>query len=132
MGTYFAGSWPAWPRHRSDTDSTSDGPSLIESVSLRWRGHAGHDPAKYVPKEVLEEYMRDKDPVKRFEELLLAHRVVDADHIQGVQERVEREFDEGYEFAQRSPFPEASEVTKGLWVEDGYWQGEPSREGGTG
>src|SRR5439155_9959978 len=58
-----------------------DGPSLIESVSLRWRGHAGHDPAKYVPKEVLEEYMRDKDPVKRFEELLLAHRVVDADHI---------------------------------------------------
>jgi TPP-dependent pyruvate/acetoin dehydrogenase alpha subunit len=109
-----------------------DGPSLIESVSLRWRGHAGHDPAKYVPKEVLEEYMRDKDPVKRFEELLLAHRVVDADHMQGVQERVEREFDEGYEFAQRSPFPEASEVTKGLWVEDGYWQGDPSREGGTG
>jgi hypothetical protein len=25
-----------------------------------------------------------------------------------------------------------SDVTKGLWVEDGYWQGEPSREGGTG
>src|SRR4029078_8754612 len=25
------------------------GPTLIESVSLRWRGHAGHDPAKYVP-----------------------------------------------------------------------------------
>ena len=24
-------------------------PDLIESVSLRWRGHAGHDPAKYMP-----------------------------------------------------------------------------------
>src|SRR5918912_1138081 len=46
------------------------GPSLIESVSLRWRGHAGHDPAKYVPAELLEDYMERKDPVKRFQELL--------------------------------------------------------------
>ena len=38
------------------------GPTLIESVSLRWRGHAGHDPAKYVPKELLEEYMRTRIP----------------------------------------------------------------------
>jgi TPP-dependent pyruvate/acetoin dehydrogenase alpha subunit len=29
------------------------GPTLIESVSLRWRGHAGHDPAKYMPRPQL-------------------------------------------------------------------------------
>lgn len=109
-----------------------DGPTLIESVSLRWRGHAGHDPAKYVPREVLDEYVQNRDPVKRFEDLLLSHAVVDDEAAKGIQERVEREFDEGYEFAQSSPFPVPEEVTKGLWVEDGYWQGEPSREGGTG
>jgi TPP-dependent pyruvate/acetoin dehydrogenase alpha subunit len=108
------------------------GPTLIESVSLRWRGHAGHDPAKYVPKELLEEYMRDKDPVKRFEELLVSRGVVDDEEMKRVQERVERAFDEGYEFAQASPFPVGDDVTKGLWVEDGYWSAEPSREGGTG
>jgi TPP-dependent pyruvate/acetoin dehydrogenase alpha subunit len=115
-----------------DRARAGEGPTLIESVSLRWRGHAGHDPAKYVPKEMLEDYMQHKDPVKRFEELLLAHEVVDADSVKRIQERIEREFDEGYEFAQASPFPVASDVTKGLWVEDGYWQGDPSREGGTG
>jgi pyruvate dehydrogenase E1 component alpha subunit len=115
-----------------DRARAGEGPTLIESVSLRWRGHAGHDPAKYVPKEMLEEYMQHKDPVKRFEELLLAHEVVDAEVVKRIQERIEREFDEGYEFAQASPFPVPSDVTKGLWVEDGYWQGEPSREGGTG
>ncbi|HVH54063.1 MAG TPA: thiamine pyrophosphate-dependent dehydrogenase E1 component subunit alpha [Actinomycetota bacterium] len=115
-----------------DRARAGEGPTLIESVSLRWRGHAGHDPAKYVPKEMLEDFMQHKDPVKRFEELLLAHEVVDADSVKRIQERIEREFDEGYEFAQGSPFPVASDVTKGLWVEDGYWQGEPSREGGTG
>jgi pyruvate dehydrogenase E1 component alpha subunit len=108
------------------------GPTLIESVSLRWRGHAGHDPAKYVPKELLEDHVENRDPVKRYQELLVQRGVVDAAEIERVHERVEREFQDGYEFAQASPFPVGDDVTKGLWVEDGYWTNEPSREGGTG
>jgi acetoin:2,6-dichlorophenolindophenol oxidoreductase subunit alpha len=107
------------------------GPTLIESLSLRWRGHAGHDPAKYVPKELLEDYMENKDPVKRFEELLRSRGLVDDDHVKALEEQIKQEFDEGYEFAQSSPFPEPGDVTKGLWVEDGYWTGEPGRGGGT-
>lgn len=108
------------------------GPTLIESVSLRWRGHAGHDPAKYVPKELLEDYMTNRDPVKRFEELLRSHGLVDDAFVEELEERIKQEFDEGYEYAQHSPFPEPGDVTKGLWVEDGYWQSEPGRGGGTG
>jgi TPP-dependent pyruvate/acetoin dehydrogenase alpha subunit len=108
------------------------GPTLIESVSLRWRGHAGHDPAKYVPKELLEEYMTNKDPVKRFEELLRINGVVDDARVTEVDERVKREFDEGYDYAQASPFPEPGDVTKGLYTDDGYWDAEPGRGGGTG
>ena len=44
---------------------------------------------------------------------------------------MEKAFDEGYEYAQASPFPEPDDVTKGLWVEDGYWTSEPGRGGGT-
>jgi TPP-dependent pyruvate/acetoin dehydrogenase alpha subunit len=108
------------------------GPTLIESVSLRWRGHAGHDPAKYVPKELLEEYMTNKDPVKRFEELLRMNGVIDDAKVAEVDERVKREFHEGYEFAQTSPFPEPGDVTKGLYTDDGYWAADPGRGGGTG
>jgi len=106
------------------------GPSLIEGVSLRWKGHAGHDPAKYVPKEMLEEYMTYKDPVKRFQELLSGLGVVDGSSVEELEDRIKREFDEGYEFAQASPFPLAEDVTKGLWVEDGYWRNEPPRGSG--
>ncbi|HEX5951026.1 MAG TPA: thiamine pyrophosphate-dependent dehydrogenase E1 component subunit alpha [Actinomycetota bacterium] len=107
------------------------GPTLIESVSLRWRGHAGHDPAKYVPKALLDEYMETKDPVRRFHDLLLAHEVVDEATVSEIDERIKQEFQEGYEYAQSSPFPVPEEATMGLWVEDGYWRREPSREGGT-
>jgi pyruvate dehydrogenase E1 component alpha subunit len=109
-----------------------DGPSLIESVSLRWRGHAGHDAAKYVPKEMLEDYMQNKDPVKRFEERLRAEGVIDDTGVEELQQRIEREFNEGYEFAQQSPFPVAEDVTRGVFADDAYWASEPSRDGGTG
>jgi pyruvate dehydrogenase E1 component alpha subunit len=107
------------------------GPTLIESVSLRWRGHAGHDPATYVPKDLLEEHMTKRDPVRRFQELLLEHGVVGEDDVGAIDERIRIEFEEGYAFALASPFPEPGDVTKGLWVEDGYWTSEPGRGGGT-
>ncbi|MEX2274489.1 MAG: thiamine pyrophosphate-dependent dehydrogenase E1 component subunit alpha [Actinomycetota bacterium] len=111
---------------------TGGGPTLIESVALRWRGHAGHDAAKYVPKETLEDYQQNKDPVQRFERLLLDKNVVDQQQVDDLQARIEREFTEGYDFAQASPLPEAGDVVRGLYAEDGYWSSEPGRAGGTG
>jgi TPP-dependent pyruvate/acetoin dehydrogenase alpha subunit len=108
------------------------GPTLIESVSLRWRGHAGHDPATYVPKEMLEEYMQHRDPVKNFETWMLERSIVAPGEVEEIQKRIESEFDAGFDFAQASPFPEPGDVTKGQWVEDGYWTHAPGRGGGTG
>jgi TPP-dependent pyruvate/acetoin dehydrogenase alpha subunit len=108
-----------------------EGPSLIESVSLRWRGHAGHDPAKYMPEEMLQESMADMDPVRNFEEYLLSEGVVTKEVVDKIQRRVEAAFEDGYEFALASPYPEPGDATKGLWVEDGYWTNEPGRGGGT-
>jgi TPP-dependent pyruvate/acetoin dehydrogenase alpha subunit len=107
------------------------GPSLIESVSLRWRGHAGHDPAKYVPGELLQHYMESKDPVKNFEQRLRDLGVVDDDMLASIQADIERRFEDAHAFALNSPFPEPGDVDKGVWVEDGYWRSAPGRGGGT-
>ena len=107
------------------------GPTLIESVSLRWRGHAGHDPAKYMPPEMLEDAMANHDPVKNFEAWMREQGLVDDAAVAAIEERIEREFDEGYEFALASPFPEPGDAMKGNWTDDGYWTGEPGRGGGT-
>jgi TPP-dependent pyruvate/acetoin dehydrogenase alpha subunit len=107
------------------------GPTLIESVSLRWRGHAGHDPAKYVPQELLQDHVENRDPVRNFEEYVLESGVVTKEELEELHTRIEREFDEGYEFALASPFPEPQDAFKGNWAEDGYWRSEPGRGGGT-
>ena len=41
------------------------GPTLIESLTLRMEGHAVHDDAFYVPKEMFEEWAQ-RDPIERF------------------------------------------------------------------
>jgi TPP-dependent pyruvate/acetoin dehydrogenase alpha subunit len=114
-----------------DRARAGEGPTLIESVSLRWRGHAGHDPAKYMPAEMLEDAMANHDPVRNHEEYLLREGVVTKEDIEEIQGRVEKEFDEGYEFALASPFPEPQDAFKGNWTDDGYWTSEPGRAGGT-
>jgi TPP-dependent pyruvate/acetoin dehydrogenase alpha subunit len=114
-----------------DRARSGEGPTLIESVSLRWRGHAGHDPAKYVPPEMLEDYIQNRDPVKRFEAWMLEQGVATPGDVEQLEKRIEEEFEAGYEYALASPFPEPGDVTKGLWVEDGYWTSEPGRGGGT-
>jgi TPP-dependent pyruvate/acetoin dehydrogenase alpha subunit len=118
-------------REAVDRARGGGGPSLIESVSLRWRGHAGHDPAKYVPGELLDHYTSSKDPVKNFEQHLRQLGLVDDDALAEMQREIEQRFEEAHAFALGSPFPEAGDVNKGMWVEDGYWRAEPGRGGGT-
>jgi len=118
-------------REAVDRARGGGGPSLIESVSLRWRGHAGHDPAKYVPGELLDHYTSSKDPVMNFEQHLRQLGLVDDDALAEMQREIEQRFEEAHAFALGSPFPEAGDVNKGMWVEDGYWRAEPGRGGGT-
>ncbi len=107
------------------------GPTLIEAVSLRWRGHAGHDPAKYMPEEMLTDAMANHDPVKNFEAWMRGEGLIDDERLATIQERIEREFDEGHTYALASPFPEPADAFMGNWTEDGYWTSEPGRAGGT-
>ena len=75
--------------------------------------------------------MLSKDPVKNFEAHLLSLGVVDEAGVAELQGRVEHAFETAHAYALASPFPERGDVSKGVWVEDGYWRSEPGRNGGT-
>ncbi len=50
-------------------------PYLIECMTFRMRGHEEASGTKYVPKELFEEWGR-KDPIKNYEQLLIAENVI--------------------------------------------------------
>ena len=80
------------------------GPVLIEAKTMRMRGHAQHDSAEYVPKEMLE-FWKKRDPLGRYEQFLHENKLWDAKTKKEIEARIAREIQADVEFAENSPFP---------------------------
>ena len=92
-----------------------EGPTLIEMKTYRWYGHSEIDPANYrTPEEV--EYWKKRDPVPRFEKLLMERGVIDESYKQATLQRIEREIEEAIDFAEKSPHPDPSEVLEDVYA----------------
>jgi len=91
-----------------------DGPSLIETVTMRMHGHSASDDASYVPPEMLVEWSK-KDPVERFERLLMSDRVLTEAGKKEVEERISLEIEAAVRFALECPPPEGPEAAEGVF-----------------
>ncbi len=78
-------------------------------------GHSEHDPAKYVPRELLEEWKK-RDPILTAERLLMELGYGDETYFQEVGERAKKEVEAGLEFAEKSPLPEGPEALEGVFA----------------
>jgi len=92
-----------------------EGPTFLEFKTMRMHGHSEHDPAKYVPPELLEEWKK-KDPLLKAEQLLKQLGYGDEAYFHEVTERVKKEIEAGLEFAEQSPLPEGQEVLEGVFA----------------
>lgn len=91
------------------------GPTLIECKTYRHKGHSRVDPAKYRPKEEVEEWL-SKDPVNLFRaELLREHVLTEAD-IRQIEGQVMAEIDEAVRFAKESPYPAPEEALEDVYA----------------
>ena len=95
---------------------TGQGPSLIECVTMRMHGHAEHDPADYVPRELLDEWQK-RDPVALYENVLLEHGVVDEDTVQQVRASARQQAIDARKKALSDPLPDASTVERGVYAD---------------
>jgi TPP-dependent pyruvate/acetoin dehydrogenase alpha subunit len=90
------------------------GPVLIEAKTMRMRGHAQHDGAEYVPKEMLAAWKR-KDPLDRYEKFLNEKKLWDTKTKKEIDTRIAREIQADVEFAENSPFPPAELAAQGVY-----------------
>lgn len=93
-----------------------DGPSLIESMTYRWRGHSKSDRNRYRTKEEIAEWM-EKDPILRLSALLREHDIVTEQDIKDIEASVDEEIAEAIEFARTSPDPLTEDVTRDVYTE---------------
>jgi len=94
---------------------TGQGPTLIECKTYRHKGHSRIDPAKYRPKDEVEEWLR-KDPIRHFKEKLLQTNVLLEAEIRQIEKEVLTEIEEAVEFAIESPHPFAEEALEDVYA----------------
>jgi TPP-dependent pyruvate/acetoin dehydrogenase alpha subunit len=93
-----------------------EGPSLIEGVTMRMHGHAEHDPADYVPREMLEEWQK-RDPVALFENVLLEHGIIDEETASKTREAARQKAIAARKKALADPLPDPATVEQGVYAD---------------
>lgn len=93
-----------------------DGPSLIESLTYRWRGHSKSDRNRYRTKEEIADWMA-KDPIPRFAQDLIDHGILTQDDVATLETDTDREIAEAIASAKTGADPIAAEVTRDTYTE---------------
>jgi pyruvate dehydrogenase E1 component alpha subunit len=92
-----------------------DGPSLIEAVTYRFRGHSMSDPAEYRSKRE-ERIWQERDPIKNLRRRMLGERHLAEARLGDIDAAVAREIEEAVKFADESPEPSVDELGKGIYA----------------
>ncbi len=93
------------------------GPSLIECLTYRHSGHSRADPAKYRPKEELEEWLK-RDPVTLYRNRLLALGIAEAT-LAKIESEAMAKLDQATETAKGSPTPAVETAMTDVWADGG-------------
>jgi TPP-dependent pyruvate/acetoin dehydrogenase alpha subunit len=91
------------------------GPTLIESVTYRMKGHAEHDAQAYVPREELEEWKR-RDPIERYTRTLVDSGAASQNELAAIDQAISDEVDREVEFAEQSPLPDPAVALQGVYA----------------
>jgi pyruvate dehydrogenase E1 component alpha subunit len=91
------------------------GPTLIESMTLRMEGHAVHDDAFYVPKEMFEEWAK-RDPIERMRAWLRENAELSDEEDEQLSAGVKKLLTDAINRAEESPLPDPSSLTEGVFA----------------
>ena len=92
-----------------------EGPSLVECKTYRWRGHFEGDVCVYRDDSELEDWKK-KDPIKRFQEKLLAEGILTQEQLDQLRQKIGEDLEEAIKFAEESPLPDPSEVYEDVYA----------------
>jgi hypothetical protein len=81
---------------------------------MRMRGHAQHDPAEYVPKEMFA-YWKARDPIVLYEKFLTGAKLLDEKSKKEIETRIETLLTKERDFAESSPMPPAEFAAEGVY-----------------
>ena len=93
------------------------GVHFIEVKTYRRKGHAEHDDQHYVPKDVLERWSSENDPIDRYTARILSADLVGEADVKAIDERVRVEVDQATDACVDEPMPPVETALPGVYAD---------------
>lgn len=100
------------------------GPGVIVAETYRMLGHAQHDSQRYIPPEELEEW-RHRDPIRRFEKVLLDDGWLSEAGLQEIRDEVDREITEAVDTVLSESYPPSESARTRVFADPALDPPEP-------
>ena len=94
-----------------------EGPTLIEALTYRFRGHSLADPDEMRSKAE-KEFWFSRYPIKKLAAYLIEQNLADEAELKAIERKIQDVIDDAVKFAESSPEPDPSELYRFVFAED--------------
>jgi pyruvate dehydrogenase E1 component alpha subunit len=94
-----------------------EGPTLIEALTYRFRGHSLADPDELRSREE-KEFWFTRDPIKKLAAYLIEQNLADQEELTAIDRKIQDLINEAVQFAESSPEPSPNELYRYIFAED--------------
>jgi pyruvate dehydrogenase E1 component alpha subunit len=94
-----------------------EGPTLIEALTYRFRGHSLADPDEMRSKEE-KEFWFARDPIKKLAGYLVEQNLATEAELKDIEKKIQAVIEDAVKFAETSPEPDPSELYRFIFAED--------------
>nr|YP_009296897.1 pyruvate dehydrogenase E1 component alpha subunit [Bangiopsis subsimplex]AOM66240.1 pyruvate dehydrogenase E1 component alpha subunit [Bangiopsis subsimplex]ARO90398.1 pyruvate dehydrogenase E1 component alpha [Bangiopsis subsimplex] len=92
-----------------------EGPTLIEALTYRFRGHSLADPDELRSFQEKEAWTA-RDPIKRLANYIIEENIIDKDSLNEIHEKIKNVVEDCVDFATNSPEPKVEDLHKYLFI----------------
>jgi pyruvate dehydrogenase E1 component alpha subunit len=94
-----------------------EGPTLIEALTYRFRGHSLADPDELRSKDE-KEFWLARDPIKQLAAHLIETALTSEDDLKAIEQEIQASIEDALKFAESSPEPDPRDLYKYVFAED--------------
>ena len=94
-----------------------EGPTLIEALTYRFRGHSLADPDELRSAAEKEEWLA-RDPITKFKSYLVDQKLAKEQELLDIDKKIQTLIEEAVQFAEESPDPKPEDLYRYIFVDD--------------
>ncbi len=94
-----------------------EGPTLIEALTYRFRGHSLADPDELRSPAEKEEWLA-RDPIQRFQAYLVEQKLAKQQELDDISKKIQGVIEDAVRFAEESPDPQPEDLYRYIFVDD--------------